>query len=283
MKITRPVRRLYLVLLLLLLALPEAAFAEEGGERGAGLSADEWLPIGSVVLLRNGSKSLMIAGRVVQNASDGLVYDYCACAYPEGYVSSQMYFFNQTDIAIVASKGYENEYELLYRKEILDGVDSANLVVVDGRMVPRETAEALSADGETESEEDISELESEAGPETGDETEIDLEIEVETEVETETEAESGTGFMLPPLETPDKLETESDKAREAKKYKVAQNLNLRENPSTDANILVTITGGSEVTEDLSREIQKEWIPVIYKSVDGSVMNGWVNSEFLQED
>jgi hypothetical protein len=327
MKKSCRIRKLVLLTLVsLVMPLMTAFAAKETKTENTGISADAWLPIGSVVLLRNGSKSLMIVGRVVQNASDHLVYDYCACSYPEGYVSSQMYFFNQTDIAVIASKGYENEYELLYRKEILDGVDSANLVVVDGRMMPREEAGALSEETEsekmtpetdprldiemeTEMETEETELikaieedhleaplmeESESLPkqetesgETEAPTRPALEMETESApepaAEAESETEDETDLLAFTLTAADKLGAESEAPREAKRYKVAQNLNLRENPSTDANILVTISGGAEVMEDVSRKPEKEWVPVSYRSIDGTVMNGWVNAEFLQEE
>ena len=116
-----------------------SASAEDGSE-GPGeagpVAADDWLPIGSVVLLNGGAKTLLIIGRVVQNATDEKIYDYCACYYPEGYFGDTMYFFNQPDIALVCFRGYENEYETLYRQQTLDGLDVTKLTVVDGQIVP---------------------------------------------------------------------------------------------------------------------------------------------------
>ncbi len=110
-------------------------------EDAEALSGDAWLPIGTVVLLNGGTKTLMIIGRIVQNASDTKIYEYCGCLYPEGYAGSQMYFFNQDDISIIASRGYENEYELLYREETLAGIDVDQLTVKDGQIVPIDAAE----------------------------------------------------------------------------------------------------------------------------------------------
>ena len=47
---------------------------------------EKYLPIGTVVLLKGGSKRVMITGfcSVDGNESD-VIYDYNGCVYPEGY------------------------------------------------------------------------------------------------------------------------------------------------------------------------------------------------------
>lgn len=44
------------------------------------------LPIGSVVTLKEGTKRLMIIGRLQQNVRTKKVYDYAGCLWPEGYM-----------------------------------------------------------------------------------------------------------------------------------------------------------------------------------------------------
>lgn len=64
------------------------------------------LPIGSVVTLKEGTKSLMIIG-VMQKDDEDKVYDYIACVYPEGYINSEMFFlFNHEDVQFVKFVGY---------------------------------------------------------------------------------------------------------------------------------------------------------------------------------
>lgn len=68
------------------------------------------LPIGSVVLLKNGEKKLMIFG-IKQTSTDGedTDYDYIGVMYPEGYLGGEYQFlFNQKDIADVIFRGYED-------------------------------------------------------------------------------------------------------------------------------------------------------------------------------
>lgn len=88
-----------------------------------GLKADDWLPIGSVVLLNGANKSLMVISRFVYNVDDGKYYEYCGCLYPEGISDSEYYFFSHDEIGLVVQRGFEDEYEKLYRKTVLDGIN----------------------------------------------------------------------------------------------------------------------------------------------------------------
>lgn len=52
------------------------------------------LPIGSVVLLRNGNKRVMICGRIQAKAGSDTIFDYSACYYPEGIIDPANMFFS---------------------------------------------------------------------------------------------------------------------------------------------------------------------------------------------
>ena len=53
------------------------------------------LPIGSVVLLKDATKKLVIIGVLQVNAEQNKMYDYLAVPYPEGYLGSDNnYLFN---------------------------------------------------------------------------------------------------------------------------------------------------------------------------------------------
>lgn len=70
----------------------------------------EYLPIGSVVLLKNGRKKLMVIG-IKQKipGEDEQEYDYIGLLYPEGYLTKELvYMFNHGDINDVIFKGYHN-------------------------------------------------------------------------------------------------------------------------------------------------------------------------------
>lgn len=79
---------------------------------------EKFLPIGSIVLIKGAKKKVMIMGYfpVYQD----LRYDYSACAYPCGMISSkEIICFNGDNIELVYSYGYKNdEYESLRNKVI---------------------------------------------------------------------------------------------------------------------------------------------------------------------
>lgn len=97
---------------------------------------EEFLPIGSVVLLEGGNKPIMICGRVQAMAGSDEIYDYSACYYPEGILDpSSMFFFNRGDIAEVRFVGFEDQTELDYRAQ-LDSL--GELEIRDGVIVERD-------------------------------------------------------------------------------------------------------------------------------------------------
>ena len=49
----------------------------------------EYLPLGSVITLKNGSKRLMIVGRLQNQIGSKDIYDYAAVLWPEGLVDSK--------------------------------------------------------------------------------------------------------------------------------------------------------------------------------------------------
>ncbi len=74
----------------------------------------ELLPIGSVVMLKEATKSLMIVG-VMQKDDDGREYDYISVVFPEGYINSETFFlFNHEDIVDVRFVGCINAESQTY-------------------------------------------------------------------------------------------------------------------------------------------------------------------------
>ncbi|MFJ8453931.1 DUF4176 domain-containing protein [Bacillus paramycoides] len=72
-------------------------------------------PIGSIVILKEGTKKLMIFGRKQQVETDEVrKFDYIGCPYPEGYINPDFtYLFNHDDIQEVVSTGYEDQENVL--------------------------------------------------------------------------------------------------------------------------------------------------------------------------
>ena len=72
---------------------------------------EKFLPIGTIVLLKNGTKKIMITGYLpVSKDANKTVYDYSACLFPEGIISvNQTAVFNHDQIVEVIQEGYSNQ------------------------------------------------------------------------------------------------------------------------------------------------------------------------------
>ena len=74
---------------------------------------NELLPLGSIVILENGEKKIMIYGRKQIATKNQQTYDYVACLYPEGNINDEYtYLFNHADIKEIIFKGYSDEDEV---------------------------------------------------------------------------------------------------------------------------------------------------------------------------
>lgn len=97
---------------------------------------EEFLPLGSIVMLEGGNKCLMICSRIQAMAGSDVIYDYCACYYPEGITSpSSMIFFNREDIDEVYFIGYEDQDELEYQDK-LNEIAQGELMIQGDKIVP---------------------------------------------------------------------------------------------------------------------------------------------------
>lgn len=68
----------------------------------------KYLPIGSVVLLKNAEKKLMIYGCNQKDTGNDKIYDYIGCLYPEGNIDPKhTYVFNHDQIERVYFIGFQ--------------------------------------------------------------------------------------------------------------------------------------------------------------------------------
>jgi len=71
----------------------------------------DFLPLGSIVIIRGGVKKTMIIARGI--AADVGVgpkrFDYGGCLYPEGLISDQLLYFNHEDINKTVFTGFSDE------------------------------------------------------------------------------------------------------------------------------------------------------------------------------
>lgn len=75
------------------------------------MNREKYLPIGSVVLLKEAKKRVMVTGFVAQSQETGnKIFDYMGCLYPEGIISSeQNLLFNHEQIDKIFYLGYSDE------------------------------------------------------------------------------------------------------------------------------------------------------------------------------
>lgn len=79
----------------------------------------QFFPIGTVVLLKEGEKRLMIHGLLQVNQDDGKTYDYVGCLYPEGWIDAEnTWLFNNEDIERVDFLGYIDSEQQDFRARL---------------------------------------------------------------------------------------------------------------------------------------------------------------------
>lgn len=80
------------------------------------------LPIGTVVMLKDSSKRVMIIGLLQQQIVEGddqIIWDYSGCFYPEGYMGpDKTFLFNADQIDKVYAVGYQDEEQFAFKVKI---------------------------------------------------------------------------------------------------------------------------------------------------------------------
>lgn len=80
----------------------------------------KWLPAGSVVLLKDSTKRVMIIGFLqIRQDDQSRIYDYSGCLFPEGYQDSEhVYLFDHEQIEKVYSVGYMDEEVFAFEENL---------------------------------------------------------------------------------------------------------------------------------------------------------------------
>lgn len=87
---------------------------------------DEFLPIGSVVLLKEATRKIVIIGFAAMEAGSQKMWDYIGCAYPIGMVSSEKnLLFNKDQIEKVVSVGYSDDEDKKFRSVLASSLKAA--------------------------------------------------------------------------------------------------------------------------------------------------------------
>lgn len=117
------------------------------------MNAPEFLPLGSVVIVKGSTKKLMVISRAIavpQNEGTRY-YDYGACLYPEGLLGDQLAYFNHDAIQKVVFEGYENEENELILETLKENLSKVSIKKGDpAPFDPALTGEEVPQDGESE-------------------------------------------------------------------------------------------------------------------------------------
>ena len=92
-----------------------------------GQIGEKYLPVGTVVLLQNGTKRVMINGFCTMDASNpSKIYDYSGVLFPEGSLSSdQTLLFDHNQIVRVDHLGLVDQEEKEFKVKLNEIVASA--------------------------------------------------------------------------------------------------------------------------------------------------------------
>ena len=84
------------------------------------MNREKYLPIGSLVLLKEAKKRVMIIGFMASaNETGDKVFDYMGCMYPEGVLSSdQTLVFNHDQISEIYYMGYSDNEEKEFKEKL---------------------------------------------------------------------------------------------------------------------------------------------------------------------
>lgn len=80
----------------------------------------EFLPIGTVLMLKGGKKRVMVTGFFSVDVNDReKVYDYCGCLFPEGLLSSnETLLFNHEQIEEIFHLGLQDDEEKQFKEKL---------------------------------------------------------------------------------------------------------------------------------------------------------------------
>ncbi len=79
----------------------------------------KYLPIGSVVLLKDSKKRIMIVGVRQKQVDSDKVWDYSACLYPEGILDPErLYLFDAEQIERLYFVGFQDGEGLSFQEKL---------------------------------------------------------------------------------------------------------------------------------------------------------------------
>lgn len=89
---------------------------------------EKYLPLGTVVLLKNAKKRLVIIGYAGVSPETGKkVFDYMGCLYPEGMLSSDKnLLFDHEQIDKIIFEGYTDEEDKAFKNKLTSIIEKSD-------------------------------------------------------------------------------------------------------------------------------------------------------------
>jgi uncharacterized protein (TIGR02452 family) len=93
-------------------------------------SHKKYLPVGTIVELRNDNKKLIVLGFCFET-TDKTVFDYCGCLYPEGLTyNKELKTYNHYQISKIYHIGYFNYQHQIFRDKLLEEKNDAQNIIM---------------------------------------------------------------------------------------------------------------------------------------------------------
>lgn len=93
----------------------------------------EYLPLGSVVILKGGVQKVVICARglVTMATNPSGFFDYGGSLYPQGIIGDQILYFNHKDIAKVVFEGFSDDDDKMMVDNINEWFESSEFERAD--------------------------------------------------------------------------------------------------------------------------------------------------------
>lgn len=96
------------------------------------MNLEKYLQLGSIVLLKDAKKRMMIIGYEAVTGDDGTTYDYIGCLYPEGVIEAGKHLlFNHDQIEEIYFSGYSDIEDQEFKVELKKLVEARDKTVDD--------------------------------------------------------------------------------------------------------------------------------------------------------
>ncbi len=80
---------------------------------------EDYLPLGSIVLLKDARRQLMVIGYSALDMKNKKMFDYAGVLYPEGFLDSSLnLLFNHSQIDKIINIGYTDDFAKKYLEEL---------------------------------------------------------------------------------------------------------------------------------------------------------------------